>query len=481
MFNRKRLFVVGLSALLLTGFLATSLISYYVAKNSAVQRLEEEMLPLTSDNIYSEIQRDLLEPLLISSVMANDTFVVDWMRDGEQDPQRMSDYLTQIQQKYGTITAFFVSDETHRYYHPSGILKEVDPDDPADAWYFRARELRADYEINIDRDTADRSRMSIFVNYRVLDHNGQLVGITGVGLAMESVAKTIESYQRRYGREIYFVDRQGDITLRSSGFSEDLHLRNKEGLDRLFTRILTSPSASVTYNAEGGDTIYLNSRLVPEFDWFLIVEQVNDPVSARIESALWVNLLLSLAISVLVLVIAHFTLRGYQRRLEHMATRDKLTGATSRQVFDLVFADAVKVAERKNQPLSLVSMDIDHFKPINDTFGHQYGDTVIRTFAEIAGRHVRDTDTLCRWGGEEYLLLLENCDAKRAVAIAENIRVAVKAHEFHFGRERVSLTVSLGVTEYRVGDHLEQLLDRCDRALYRSKNEGRDRVTCHGS
>ena len=185
----------------------------------------------------------------------------------------------------------------------------------------------------------------------LLNQQGELIGVTGVGLSMESVAHLIENYQRRYGREIYFVDRQGEITLRSSQFQNDIYLQNKEGLDQLFVKILSNPSASVSYAAKNGHTIYLNSRLVPEFDWFLIVEQINDPAADRIETALWINIAVSLATSVCVLMLAHFTIRGYQRRLEAMATKDKLTGATSRQVFDWIFSKAQKTALRKDWPL----------------------------------------------------------------------------------------------------------------------------------
>lgn len=474
--QNKRIFTAVLTALLLVGFIATSLISYFVAKDSIVSHLEEQMLPLTSDNIYSEIQRDLLQPVLISSLMANDTFVVEWAEAGE-DPARMSSYLNQIRRKYNSITAFYVSDTSLRYYHPDGVIKTLNPEDPADAWYFRVRQQNNDYEINIDQDTADRSRLSIFVNYRVLDNNGKFIGVTGIGLSVTSVAGLIENYQKRYGRQIFFVDREGQVTLHGSAFNDEVYLQNKAGLDRLFTRILTSPSASVTYDAKGGDTIYLNSRLVPEFDWFLIVEQINDPASQRVEAALIVNVLISIGISLLVLLTVYFTLGGYQRRLEDMASRDKLTGAASRQVFDGIFGRAVKSAERKNVPLSLLTMDIDNFKEINDTYGHQHGDQVLRTFARIIRQQVRDADTLCRWGGEEFLLLLESCDLARAVKIAEGIRNAVKAHSFTFGTDTKILTLSLGVAEHKPDETQEALIERCDQALYRSKREGRDRVS----
>jgi len=111
--RRKLIYVLVLAALLITGFMATSLTSYFVARDSLANNISEQMLPLTSDNIYSEIQRDLLRPILISSVMATDTFVRDWKLQGELEPQRIIAYLAEIQQEYDTITAFFVSEESH--------------------------------------------------------------------------------------------------------------------------------------------------------------------------------------------------------------------------------------------------------------------------------------------------------------------------------------------------------------------------------
>lgn len=477
--NRKRFFTLTISLLVLLGFMATSLIGYFVARDSTNEQLQKQMLPLTSDNIYSEIQRDLLQPLLISSLMANDTFLINWAETGEKDPQRLAEYLTQIQRKYQTITAFFVSEKTRNYYHPNGVIKQVDESDPADAWYFHSRQNSTDYDINIDWDTAVPNRMSIFVNYRVLNQQGELVGVTGVGLSMEKVAQLIENYQRRYGREIYFVDRQGEITLRSSQFQQDIYLQNKAGLDQLFLQILSNPSASGSYDAKDGNTIYLNSRLVPEFDWFLIVEQINDPATAKIETALWINIAVSLAISICVLLVLHFTLRGYQRRLELMATKDKLTGATSRQVFDWVFKRAQKTALRKDWPLSMIVLDIDHFKNINDQYGHQFGDQVLKSVSQLIRKKVRDVDVLCRWGGEEFLLLLENCDQQHAAKVAETLRESISQLQIRIKDQMVSVTISAGVAEYQLDESMDHLIERCDHAMYESKNKGRNRTTVY--
>jgi diguanylate cyclase (GGDEF)-like protein len=470
----KRLYTSLLSIIVLAGFLATSLIGYFVAKDSLSERLQQEMLPLTSDNIYSEIQRDLLQPLLISSLMANDVFVFDWANDGEKDASRMTSYLAQIQKKYNTITAFFISENSRHYYHPTGILKKVSETNEDENWYFQAKNSHHPYTINIDQDTADHTRLSIFVNYKVEDKSGKFIGIIGVGLSLQTVVELIENYQKRYGREIYFVNRQGDVMLRSSKYQSDLHLQNKAGLDKAFLQILTSPSASLSFQAKNGSTLYLNSRLVPEFDWYLIVEQVNDPSSERIETAFIINMTVALVISVIVLLIAHLAMRSYHERLEAMATQDKLTGAASRQVFEFYFNQAVARCKRRDEVMSLVLLDIDLFKQINDTYGHQAGDMVLTRIAQLIKSHVRAEDVVCRWGGEEFLLLLTGCDLEHAKGITEIIRAAVAGLEFHFNNQAVRVTISAGLAEMQQGENLEQVVERADHHLYQAKHAGRN-------
>ncbi|MEX0951496.1 MAG: diguanylate cyclase [Gammaproteobacteria bacterium] len=473
---RKTRFVIAITALLVVGFMATSLISYFVAHDALSERIQEETLPLTSDNIYSEIQRDLLRSILISSLMSNDTFVRDWAVAGEQDAGQIIRYLESIQKKYSTITAFYVSDKTLNYYHPTGIIKQVDAGDPADDWYFRARQINDDYEINIDDDTADRSRISIFINYRVKDYNGNFIGVTGVGLAVNAVADLIETYQRRYGRQIYFVDREGAVMLHGSDFDGQMRLHERPGLKLLATQILTNPGTAFSYQRPDGHRIYLNSRLVSEFNWHLIVEQDERAAEARIHNTLIINILVSLAITALVLLIAHYTVRGYQRRLEEMATTDKLTGAANRQVFDMIFDQTVKLSKRNGEPISIITLDIDRFKEVNDTYGHEGGDTVIRKVADVMRRHIREADTLCRWGGEEFLLLLADCKLESARERAERLRLAIKEETMRFGRDDINITISLGVAEYQPGESLNEIINRADTAMYEAKRQGRDQV-----
>lgn len=477
MARRKYLFVSALFLLMVMGFLATSLSSYIIARNSLSENVAGQTLPLTSDNIYSEIQRDLIRPVLISSLMANDTFVRDWTISGEEDNSRIISYLNEIQQQYGTISAFFVSEKTRQYYHPEGILRTVSPSDPQDSWYFRVRDMRDPYEINVDTDTADTSRLNIFINYRVFDYNRNYIGATGVGLSVNAVTDLINTYQERYNRSIYFVDRQGNVTL--TGPSTDQppqRLQNQPGLSEFATQILSTPSTSLSFEGEDNETVYVNARLVPEFDWYLIVEQHGMQGQSELDSALVSNLGISAAIMLLVLIIAHFTLRAYQQKLEIMATTDRLTSTGNRHYLEASFEEKVRSLKTNPRALAMLIIDIDYFKRVNDTHGHHAGDLVLQSVANCIRSQTRSTDSLCRWGGEEFALLLDHCDLDDAIKRANDIRKAVKSQSVAFGKTPINMTLSVGVTGYHKGETLEGLISRADTALYQAKENGRDQV-----
>ncbi|KEA63161.1 GGDEF domain protein [Marinobacterium lacunae] len=474
--TKKYQILIILSLLLFAGFITTSLISYYTARDSLEREIEESTLPLTGDNIYSEIQRDLLRPIFISSLMSHDTFVRDWALAGEQDPAAITRYLKEIQARYETETSFFVSDKTHRYYHPTGTLKEVSKNDPQDAWYFRFKSDLAPYEINIDRDTANLDSIAVFINYKVFDYDGNFIGVVGVGLSTSVVKQLIDDYQRRFNREIFFINRFGKVMIHSDTYSGVDQIRNSPALGLYATRILTSPSSSFSYESEG-QTIYVNSRLVPEFNWYLIVQQANNPASDKIYHTLILNLIGSVIVTLVVLLLAWLTIDTFQRRLEALAHTDKLTGLANRQVLDRVLPQQIAQARRRKEPLSCMIGDLDGFKQINDTYGHPVGDQVISSIAELFTAMTRRADLVCRWGGDEFLFLLPKCDRMQAGQLAEKLREAVQSHRLRVDNDLVGVTLSVGIAELGEKDGPDDLILRADHALLASKGAGRNRVS----
>lgn len=473
--NQKTKIFSILVILLIGGFSATSFISYYAAHKTLSVQIEETTLPLTSDNIYSEIQRDLLNPIFISSLMAQDTFMRDWTINGEIDALSIIKYLSEIQKEYNAVTSFFVSDITKNYYHPNGILKKISKEDPQDSWYFNIKEMKGEYEINVDSDTANRDSINIFINYKVYDYRGTFIGVTGVGLAVNSVKEMIKTYQVRYGRRVYFINPQGLVNLDSSENPVSTNIRQEPGIGNIATNILTSPSYKGTYE-KSGQTIYLNSRFVPEFDWYLIVEQTEDQVENNIQKTLLFNLFISLFISVIILFLAYLTIGGYQKKLEQMASTDELTGAASRQVFNLICEQSFNVSKRRKESLSAILFDLDKFKKINDEYGHQAGDYVLKIFANTVREEIRDSDILCRWGGDEFFLILSDCNIGQAELIAKKIREKLEKTPIPYNGQKIELTTSMGVTEMGLEDDMESFFKRIDEALYEAKEKGRNNI-----
>ncbi|SDI41770.1 diguanylate cyclase [Propionivibrio dicarboxylicus] len=159
--------------------------------------------------------------------------------------------------------------------------------------------------------------------------------------------------------------------------------------------------------------------------------------------------------------------------LERIAITDRLTGLFNRTKLDEVFTNELARAERYGESVAIIMADVDKFKSVNDTFGHQVGDSVLIEFAAILRNLVRDTDTPGRWGGEEFLVICSHADLNGAHILAERIRAAVAGHSFPVIGQK---TCSFGVASYRPGDTAETLVSRADAALYEAKQNGRDRV-----
>lgn len=473
--GRQRLVII-LGLLLALGFLASTLVSYFVSKNEIQRAIVENELPLTSDTIYSEIQKDLVRPVFVSSVMAGDTFVRDWVIHGERDVPAMTKFLAEMRTRYGTFTSFFVSEGTRNYYHPEGILRRVSKDDPADGWYFRSRDIEAPYEINVDRDTSSPDTLTVFVNYRVFDYAGNLVGVTGVGLTVNTVRRLLSGYQQRYHRGVYFVNRTGEIVLFGDKPAHgSMQIGEVEGLGDIAHTVLNSDSGSYRYRDSGRDYL-LNVRYVPELDWYLFVEKVEDEALAGIRRTLYLNLVICALVTAGVLWLSSLTLARYQRRLEQMATTDRLTGLLNRHAFEIILDQTVADVRRTQRPASVVLMDIDHFKALNDRHGHLTGDRMIEHVAGLIRSGLRASDLACRWGGEEFLVVLKDCGIEDALERAESLRVLLSANPLPFSAAPLAVTVSAGVACFRTGDTPETLVNRADHALYEAKRAGRDRV-----
>ncbi len=158
------------------------------------------------------------------------------------------------------------------------------------------------------------------------------------------------------------------------------------------------------------------------------------------------------------------------------ATTDGLTGLANRAALDAGLARLLALWERHQRPLSVVIVDVDHFKQINDNFGHKTGDRVLQELARRMQQVGRKSDILGRYGGEEFVMVLPETELQQAQVVAEKLRGLVQRLRFHYEQKPVPVTLSAGAAQVRTGEDPASLLERADRALYRAKHEGRNRV-----
>lgn len=174
------------------------------------------------------------------------------------------------------------------------------------------------------------------------------------------------------------------------------------------------------------------------------------------------------------LVFSH-SIERQRRALQYLANHDRLTGIGNRNALDSAFIDAAERLSRHGEKCTLLLLDLDHFKEINDDSGHLIGDFILLEFTRVITTRLRESDRFLRFGGDEFVVLLPHTSKAEAVHLAECLRVAVENHPFVTGQP---ITVSAGLSELAAGDSADSWLERADWALCKSKQQGRNHVSC---
>jgi diguanylate cyclase (GGDEF)-like protein len=478
LFNKYRLIGI-LTILLVFSFTFTSLVSYNVTRTVITSDSKNVILPLISDNIYSEIQKELLQPIYNSSIMANDEFLVNWVLAGEQDEEEVIRYLQRIRDRYDYFSAFYVSDITNNYYYYDGILKQISPEDEHDVWYYNFVELNRDYDLDVDNDEATEGTMTIFINHRLEDSAGNFLGVTGVGLQMSAMGETLEKYRERFGHLIYMIDADGLIQIHpDQDLILKMNIRDFDGLSLLGEEILQKDSEThyYAYHTSAGE-VTLSARYFPDLDWYLIVEQDQTQSLREAREKLIGSIVIGLLVTILVILLVIIVLNLFISKLENYATKDEMTGIYNRRKMDELLLREIAFARRYGDPLGLMILDIDHFKSVNDTYGHRTGDQYLKGLSEVLQVEVRHVDYLGRWGGEEFIILLPKTSLDQAQDVAERLRKAVEALQVESGRGLISRTISVGVTSAELAKFdMDEMMRQADDAMYQAKQAGGNKV-----
>ena len=472
--------LIIISAILVINLVLTNSISYVTMKKNIKKSIIENDLPVHSAWVYSEIKQEMQPPIIASATLADDFFLKKWLAEGEKNPEFITRYLESIRKQYGGITCFLVSEKTRTYYNMQGAFPMAE--DNVDAqWYFdfynEGKQRSISSSINVDMDNMP----TVFINYRILSEGGETLGVSGIGLRLSTIPRLLSRYSKDFERDIYFANSEGKIIARSSDAiikADSLSgvVNRRDSLEA----ILTDENSIYEFSLDD-EPFIMQTMYLPELDWWLINIQRESVTLNKMNRMIYSIITINIITILLTLLLVFLSVSIFQKRLKSMAMVDALTGICNRQVFEISLEKALFQYKRKKSPFSLLMIDIDFFKSINDFHGHLVGDQVLIKTVETIKDNVRKSDNFSRWGGEEFIVLAFDCNHSQAIELAEKIRSSIECNKIARYPDGSALTISIGVSEIKENDNHSSLIQRADDALYKAKTMGRNCVIFSGS
>jgi len=461
--------------LVILGFVVPS-INYFISYQSVEEELKTVSLPLSLDNIYTEIQKDIVQPYLVSSMMANDTFVQDWLKNDEKNNKQIEKYLSKIKNQYNMFSTFLVSQKTKNYYSHNGFIEKMSIKKTRNSWYYSFKESQKTHEINIDSNENLSNSMMMFINYKILDNNYKLIGVTGIALKIEHINNMLKTFRQKYGFKVTFFNTLGAVVL-SEKRHNDYKSIDKNAELKPFKEKIISKTNNIFEITKNNTKYIISTKYIPELNLYLTIEAKVDSYIQKLIKMFYYNLIVSFFTIFIIAMFLYCMIRNHQKKLESMAYYDSLTNIYNRHYFITKILDVIKNSRRKEEEFCILFLDIDNFKNVNDALGHNVGDEVLKIVANVLKDSIRETDTIARWGGEEFVIYLSSIDVVNARIIAEKLRLLIENNIQLQEFLSFSLTISLGLSKFESGDDIDSVISRADKAMYLSKNNGKNLVS----
>lgn len=480
---KKRLLLcinLFLVVLILSGFLTVLGINYTTHK-VLMEDAIESISKLTSATIYARINDELSRPLYVSQTMASDEFLKTWLYGEEENKgdaaylEKVEEYLLTLKNKYGYDTAYTISAYTNTYYYYDGINKVVGYNSKHDQWYYNFIESGEDYVLNIDEDEVNKGEPTVFIDSRIEDADGNLIGVTGVGVKLSQVQELLREFEEEYQLEAYLLRADGSISVHTDHAQVDkVNLFEERVQDNIEGIISDSRhTLQMTWLSDGALRNCMISRYIENLDWYLVVEKDTSDLYQSFQRMFFQDLTIAIVVLIILLILSTLGVRTYQKFLYERSRIDTLTGLHDRQYF----MDTFRKQERAwtQHTSSFFMLDADYFKSINDTYGHLTGNTVLSTIGRIIREEIGPQSLAIRWGGDEFAGVLEVPDTE-AVQVLENVRTKLSQVDFNM---ELQVTLSIGITQIKPGDTPKTMLDRADKALYMAKEQGRNCISVY--
>jgi diguanylate cyclase (GGDEF)-like protein len=479
----RRLLIVSASALLATlvlGWCLTEFLGGIYREN-----VEQEAVG-DIDLLASRLSSETTTVNGVAKMLAGSPSILPLFEGGNAQDRRRARTVLDLHVEASDSVAGVLLDTAGTVIASSGRdLPVRPPGDGTAAWAETSMAGHAGYHFDYDPETG---MPSYAASYPVRSDAGTVVGLA----IMQKSLDAFGTHLLQFGRPYFLINPDGIVVLTNRPgmllrTMWPLAAAKKTALAAQFGALERPPLLGAEiigaqWTKADGKPEYISRQFIDHSQWSLVIAMPSGKVFASRVLGIIITLLVTVT-TLTYFVGKEFGMREniqLERRLQlqelardlrYKATTDPLTGLYNRLKFNEAVAGEIARATRYGTPLSLMIYDVDHFKEVNDVFGHQAGDSVLVRLSEVVAERIRATDILARWGGEEFVILTPNSDGDMAFEAAAKLIAAIKSSEFDAVG---TITCSFGVAQFISGDSAETLVARADNALYRAKMNGRN-------
>jgi diguanylate cyclase (GGDEF)-like protein len=469
-------YITAIFVITIVVIIATSYFTFKEFFNASNQKQQEAVMPL-----FSLINSEIIRPLTVSQYMASDPFLLDYIEQETIDRDVIFNYITSVSNQFNTLS--FIAIEKHQLYIDSNN-KTTSLSGKDAEWYYRLKAIdKTEFT-----DFGNAENPHLFFDVKMFNKQQDFLGFIGLGIDLDHFANKFAKFKQDYGFELYFVNSNNDVTLSSEQIMKTMSHHRKDVVTNInelpwYKQYRTkyqsdSASDSKYFFQPSSDELIISQMPLKELNWRVFI--IAPPITEQ--SVYWQlfmqNLVIFLLVSLVLYYLFTLCISKFRSDLVKDSETDYLTQLPNRSFIHWKYSQL----NEKYDHVSVVIADIDNFKILNDTYGHLFGDDVLKVIAKKLSVNLRSIDLAGRWGGEEFILILPDTTAQQAQEIINRIRKNIARIPFtpSSTSKKLNVTVSFGISDGSLkGIPLEKILAKADQALYSAKTNGRNQVVVH--
>ncbi|PCI52124.1 MAG: hypothetical protein COB45_13890 [Gammaproteobacteria bacterium] len=470
-------YITAIFVITIIVIIATSYFTFKEFFNASHQKQQEVVMPL-----FSLINSEIIRPLTVSQYMASDLFLLDYIEQEKIDKEVIFNYITSVSNQFNTLS--FIAIEKHLLLIDSNN-KVTDLSGKDAEWYYRLKAIdKTEFT-----DFGDAANPHLFFDVKMFNKQQDFLGFIGLAIDLDYFATKFAKFKKDYGFELYFVDKNNDVTLSSEQIMQTMSHHREDVVTNInelpwYQQYKNKYQTKDEHNNDQNIFDYSSNQLIisqmplKELNWRVFI--VAPPITEQ--SVYWQlfmqNLIILLAVSLALYCLFTLCINNFRSDLVKDSETDYLTKLPNRSFIHWKYSQL----NDKYDHVSVVIADIDNFKILNDTYGHLFGDDVLKVIAKELSENLRSIDLVGRWGGEEFILILPETNAKQAQEIINRIRKSIAKIPFTYSSSSkdFNVTVSFGISNSNLnGTLLEEILAKADKALYSAKTNGKNQVVVH--